>query len=84
VGYALDEFNAELISEEMQAAVDEARAEQIIAGELMVHDFMSTAPARCRCNDLAPDIPDAGDRSRPFPQNGAALPHAHPTRLPSN
>ncbi len=38
VGYALDEFNAELISEEMQAAVEEARA-AIIAGELMVHDF---------------------------------------------
>ena len=40
VGYALDEFNAELISEEMQAAVEEARA-AIIAGDLMVHDFRS-------------------------------------------
>ena len=40
VGYALDEFNAELISEEMQAAVEEAHA-AIIAGDLMVHDFRS-------------------------------------------
>jgi basic membrane protein A len=38
VGYALDENNAELISEEMQAAVDEAR-QAIIAGEIMVHNF---------------------------------------------
>jgi basic membrane protein A len=38
VGYALDENNAELISEEMQAAVDEARP-PIIAGEIMVHNF---------------------------------------------
>jgi basic membrane protein A len=38
VGYALDEFNAELITDEMQAAVDAAR-EQIIAGEIMVHNF---------------------------------------------
>jgi basic membrane protein A len=38
VGYALDEFNAELITEEMQAAVNAAR-EQIIAGEIMVHNF---------------------------------------------
>ena len=40
VGYALDEFNAELISDEMKAAVDAAAAE-IAAGELMVHDYMS-------------------------------------------
>ena len=38
VGYALDEFNAELISEEMMAAVDAAQA-SIIAGEIMVHNF---------------------------------------------
>lgn len=40
VGYALDEFNAELVTEEMQAAVDAAKA-QIIAGEITVHDYMS-------------------------------------------
>jgi len=40
VGYALDEFNAELVSEEMKAAVDAAAA-QIAAGELSVHDYMS-------------------------------------------
>lgn len=46
VGYALDEFNAELVSAEMQAAVDGAAA-AITAGELMVHDYMSdeTCPA---------------------------------------
>ena len=38
VGYALDEFNAELVTEEMIAAVDAARA-QIIAGEIAVHNF---------------------------------------------
>jgi basic membrane protein A len=38
VGYALDEFNAELISEDMIAAVEEAQA-AIIAGEIMVHNF---------------------------------------------
>jgi len=38
VGYALDEFNEELVSEEMIAAVDAAR-EQIIAGEISVHNF---------------------------------------------
>jgi basic membrane protein A len=38
VGYALDENNAELISEEMIAAVEEAQA-AIIAGEIMVHNF---------------------------------------------
>jgi len=40
VGYALDEFNADLVSAEMQAAVDEAAA-AIAAGELMVHDYTS-------------------------------------------
>ncbi|QXT40501.1 BMP family lipoprotein [Gymnodinialimonas ceratoperidinii] len=38
VGYAMDEFNAELVTEEMIAAVDAAR-EQIIAGEIEVHNF---------------------------------------------
>ena len=40
VGYALDENNAELISAEMQDSVDSAR-EQIIAGDLSVHDYSS-------------------------------------------
>jgi basic membrane protein A len=40
VGYALDEFNAELVSAEMQAMVDNASA-KIASGELMVHDYMS-------------------------------------------
>ncbi len=46
VGYALDEFNAELVSAEMQEAVD-ATAAQIASGELMVHDYTSdeTCPA---------------------------------------
>ena len=35
VGYALDEFNAELVSDEMKATVDAAR-DQIINGELEV------------------------------------------------
>jgi basic membrane protein A len=40
VGYALDEFNADLITAEMQEAVDAAAAE-IAAGNLMVHDYTS-------------------------------------------
>jgi len=40
VGYALDEFNEELISDEMKAAVD-AASEAIASGELMVHDYMA-------------------------------------------
>lgn len=46
VGYALDENNASLISEEMQVAVEAAKA-AIIAGEIMVHDYRSdsTCPA---------------------------------------
>ena len=40
VGYALDDNNEALITEEMKAAVDEAR-EQIIAGEVAVHDYSS-------------------------------------------
>lgn len=46
VGYALDEHNASLITEEMKAAVDAAAA-QIASGELVVHDYMTdeTCPA---------------------------------------
>ncbi len=40
VGYALDEDNAALITDEMQAAVEAAKA-GIIAGEITVHDYMS-------------------------------------------
>ncbi len=40
VGYALDEHNESLITDEMKAAVEEARA-MIISGELAVHDYMS-------------------------------------------
>jgi basic membrane protein A and related proteins len=40
VGYALDEYNESLITDEMRAAVD-AAAKQIIAGDLVVHDYMS-------------------------------------------
>ncbi|MGJ8610712.1 MAG: BMP family ABC transporter substrate-binding protein [Octadecabacter sp.] len=46
VGYAMDEYNAELVSTDMSAAV-EAAAAAITSGELMVHDYMSdeTCPA---------------------------------------
>ncbi|ULB10384.1 BMP family ABC transporter substrate-binding protein [Cereibacter azotoformans] len=46
VGYALDEHNAALVTEEMKTAVDTA-AEQIKSGEIEVHDYMSdnTCPA---------------------------------------
>ncbi len=40
VGYALDENNADLVTAEMKEAVDAAR-EQIIAGEIVVHDYSS-------------------------------------------
>ena len=40
VGYAMDENNASLVSDEMQASVDAASA-QIAAGEVSVHDYMS-------------------------------------------
>ncbi len=40
VGYAVDENNQDLITEEMTAAVEEAKA-KIIAGEIEVHDYMS-------------------------------------------
>jgi basic membrane protein A and related proteins len=46
VGYAMDENNAALVTADMQAAVDKA-AEEIKAGTLVVHDYMSdnTCPA---------------------------------------
>ncbi|MEZ0466424.1 BMP family protein [Phaeobacter sp. SYSU ZJ3003] len=40
VGYALDDNNAPLVSDEMKAMVD-AAAEKIASGELKVHDYMS-------------------------------------------
>ncbi|TFL19401.1 BMP family lipoprotein [Jannaschia formosa] len=40
VGFALDENNAELVTAEMQAAVEDAKA-KIIAGEIEVHDYLS-------------------------------------------
>lgn len=40
VDYAMDENNADLVSEEMKAAVEEAKA-SIIAGDVEVHDYMS-------------------------------------------
>ncbi|NDU99896.1 BMP family lipoprotein [Pseudoroseicyclus tamaricis] len=40
VGYAMDDNNADLISEEMMTAVDEAAA-AINAGDIMVHDYTS-------------------------------------------
>jgi basic membrane protein A len=40
VGYALDEHNAELVTDEMKAAVEEAKAD-IISGEIQVHDYMT-------------------------------------------
>ncbi|WP_208350671.1 BMP family lipoprotein [Pseudaestuariivita rosea] len=40
VGYAMDDNNASLISDDMVAAVEEAKA-QIISGDLTVHDYMS-------------------------------------------
>ena len=46
VGYAVDEHNEHLISEEMMEAVEAAKA-AIIAGDLIVHDYRtdSTCPA---------------------------------------
>ncbi|MDJ0825605.1 MAG: BMP family ABC transporter substrate-binding protein [Rhodobacter sp.] len=41
VGYALDEHNEALITDEMKMAVEEAMA-KIIAGEIEVHDYMSS------------------------------------------
>lgn len=38
VGWALDEYNEALISDDMKAALDDASA-KIVSGELMVHDY---------------------------------------------
>ncbi len=40
VGYAVDRFNADLITEEMKTAVEKAK-ESIVSGEVIVHDYMS-------------------------------------------
>jgi basic membrane protein A len=40
VGWALDEHNADLITDEMKAAIDSASA-KIISGEIKVHDYRS-------------------------------------------
>ena len=40
VGYAVDEYNEALITEEMTAAVEEAKA-GIISGDIEVHDYTS-------------------------------------------
>ena len=40
VGYAIDEHNAALITDEMKAAVEKAKAD-IISGAIKVHDYMS-------------------------------------------
>lgn len=40
VGYAMDEHNEALVTPEMKAAVDDARA-KIISGEITVHDYSS-------------------------------------------
>jgi basic membrane protein A len=46
VGWALDEHNQSLITDEMKAAVEDAQA-KIVAGEVTVHDYMadSSCPA---------------------------------------
>jgi basic membrane protein A len=40
VGWALDEYNRDLVSAEMEARVNEAR-DAIISGEIVVHDYMA-------------------------------------------
>ncbi|MEM8823220.1 MAG: BMP family ABC transporter substrate-binding protein [Pseudomonadota bacterium] len=40
VGFAMDENNADLVSAEMVAAVEDAKA-KIIAGEIQVHDYLT-------------------------------------------
>ena len=41
VGYAMDDNNAKLVTPEMKAAVEKAKAD-IIAGTVKVHDYMSS------------------------------------------
>ncbi len=40
IDYALDEYNAEIFTDEIKAAVEDAKA-KIISGEIEVHDYMS-------------------------------------------
>ena len=40
VGYSLDDNNKSLVTAEMKAAVEAAKA-KIISGEIKVHDYMS-------------------------------------------
>jgi basic membrane protein A len=40
VGFAMDENNADLVTEEMVAAVEEAK-QKIISGEIVVHDYLT-------------------------------------------
>ncbi len=40
VGWALDDNNKSLVSDDMKAALDEA-SQKIISGEIQVHDYMS-------------------------------------------
>jgi basic membrane protein A and related proteins len=40
VGYAMDDNNASLVTDDMKAAVEDAKA-KIISGEIVVHDYMS-------------------------------------------
>lgn len=40
VDWALDENNAQLVTDEMKAAVDQAKA-QIMSGDIVVHDYMA-------------------------------------------
>ena len=40
IDYAMDEYNKDLVTPEMLAAVEDAKA-KIIAGEIVVHDYMS-------------------------------------------
>jgi len=44
VGWALDEYNRDLVSAEMEARVNEAR-DAIIAGDISVHDYMADRKA---------------------------------------
>ena len=41
VDYAMDEFNASLVSSDMKAKVDAIKAD-IISGKIKVHDYMTT------------------------------------------
>ena len=47
VGYAVDENNESLISDEMTTAIEDAKS-KIIAGEISVHDYSS--------DDSCPDL----------------------------